>query len=148
MKRLLLLLALAATSAAKAQDWLLGGHQWKAKITETKKDLILSNGLLTRRFRLQPAIACIGYVNENDNEQLIRAVMPEARLIIDGQTIDLGGLTGQKEKAYLREDWIDTLHANGAQATWTTGPIAPPWPGCPWCPRGIELTFTDRKSVV
>jgi len=148
MRCLLLLLAMATTSAAPAQDWLLGGHEWKAKVITTQKDLILSNGLLTRRFRLQPAVACISYINESNNEQLIRAVMPEARLVIDGKTIDLGGLTGQKEKAYLREDWIDTLHANGEQATWSTGPIAPPWAGCPWHPKGIELTFTYKEAQV
>ncbi len=95
-------------------DWLINnkGYVASVKKSETGKDIILSNGLLKRVFRIQPNIACISYENLSNGQQLLRNVKPEAVLTIDGKKVNVGGLYGQKENAYLLPEWIDSFTAN------------------------------------
>jgi len=95
-------------------DWLINdtGYVASVKQSENGKDIILSNGLLERIFRLQPNIACTGYENLSNGQQLLRGVKAEAALIIDGKKINIGGLYGQKEHAYLKREWIDSFTAS------------------------------------
>ena len=96
------------------QDWLITNLATAAGIYKSKdnKEIILDNGLLKRSFRIQPNLACIDFRNLSSGEQLLRAVNPEAKLTIDGKTYNIGGLYGQKEKAYLRKEWIDNFTSN------------------------------------
>ncbi|HRO84402.1 MAG TPA: alpha-galactosidase [Niabella sp.] len=95
-------------------DWLVTPVLKKAKVYTNgdKKDIVLDNGLLQRRFRLSPNLACTEYKNMTTGQQLIRSVKPEARVMIDGKSYNVGGLYGQKEQAYLLPEWIDGLAAN------------------------------------
>lgn len=90
-------------------DWLVNPIPVKAEIyqSEDNKDIILYNGLVKRVFRLKPNIACIDYTNMSNGQQLLRAIKPEARITIDGRDFNVGGLVGQKEKAYLLPEWVD-----------------------------------------
>jgi len=96
------------------KDWLINNKGYVASInkSENGKDLILSNGLLKRVFRIQPNIACISYENLSSGQQLLRNIKPEAVLIIDGKKINVGGLYGQKEQAYLLPEWIGSFTAS------------------------------------
>jgi hypothetical protein len=96
-----------------ATDWLIQPVKATATIykTEDGKDLVLSNGLVKRTFRLQPNLACTDYKNLVNGQELLRAVKPEARLVINGIAYNVGGLYGQKENAYLIPGWLETLHA-------------------------------------
>ena len=62
-----------------------------------------------RSFRLQPNLVCMDYKNLVTGQQLLRAVMPEAVITIDGSDYNVGGLNGQKEKAYLLPEWLETF---------------------------------------
>ena len=90
-------------------DWLIHPVSAKAKIylTPNKKDIILYNGLVKRTFRITPNVVCVGYKNMINGQQLLRSVKPEAKLVIDGYSYNVGGLTGQQENAYLLPEWID-----------------------------------------
>jgi len=90
-------------------DWLVTPVQHKAAIYQKGKDVILDNGLLRRVLRLTPNVACTDYVNLSNGQQLLRAVKPEARLVLDGKTYDVGGLEGQQDNAYLLSDWVDSM---------------------------------------
>lgn len=96
------------------QDWLV--HPVKVKTTvytsSDRKDLIVSNGLIKRSFRLNPNAVCTDYKNLVTQQQLLRAISPEARLIIDQKTYRIGGLYGQNEKAYLKKDWVDQFKSD------------------------------------
>ncbi|SDE58474.1 hypothetical protein SAMN05216464_107262 [Mucilaginibacter pineti] len=98
----------------QAKDWLINNMGYVASITKSEngKELILSNGLLKRVFRIQPNVACVSYENLSNGQQLLRNVKPEAVLTIDGKKINIGGLYGQKEHAYLLPEWIDSFTAN------------------------------------
>jgi hypothetical protein len=94
-------------------DWLVVPVEERADVYQSKngKDIILYNGLVKRVFRLSPNVACVDYKNMSNGQQLLRAVQPEARLIINGKAYDVGGLVGQKEKAYLLPEWVDQYKA-------------------------------------
>jgi hypothetical protein len=98
----------------QTKDWLINNKGYPASITrsENGKSIVLSNGLVKRVFRLQPNVACTGYENLSNGQQLLRAVKPEAELIINGKKINVGGLYGQKENAYLLPEWIDSFTKN------------------------------------
>ncbi len=95
-------------------DWLLHAGTQKAGVYKSKdqKDLILDNGFIKRVFRFHPNLACIDYTNLTNGQQLLRAVMPEARVTVNGGVYNVGGLYGQKEKAYLLPEWIDGFSKN------------------------------------
>ena len=93
------------------EDWLIKQPQQKAEVyaTSDKKNIILYNGLVRRSFRVEPNVACTDFQNMSNGQQLLRAIRPEAILTINGQTFNIGGLQGQKEKAYLTESMVDGL---------------------------------------
>lgn len=94
-------------------DWLLRNESFKANIYRSadNKDLVLSNGLIERKFRIAPDLACYSFKNLSNGQQLIRAIKPEARIVLNGVTYELGGLDGQKELAYLVPEWVDRFTA-------------------------------------
>jgi hypothetical protein len=56
---------------------------------------------------MSPNLTCFDFENLSNGQQLLRAVRPEAVVTINGVAYAVGGLTGQKEKAYLMPSWID-----------------------------------------
>jgi len=115
MKYFILLLCLvslyvnAQNTAPPATDWLLKTASAKAEISLSKdgKDLSLTNGLVKRSFRLVPDLVCFEYKNLKTGQQLLRAVKPEARIVLNGIPYNVGGLYGQTENAYLLPSWLD-----------------------------------------
>jgi hypothetical protein len=91
-----------------AGDWLIQPVQQKASVyvSTDKKDVYLYNGLVKRTFRLSPNVVCTDYKNMITGQQLLRALKPEAVVVINGKEYNVGGLYGQKEKAYLLPEWI------------------------------------------
>jgi len=94
-------------------DWLVQPVQQKAIVYKSySNDIVLYNGLAKRVFRLSPNIVCTDFKNMITGQQLIRAVMPEAVIIINGKTYNVGGLYGQKEKGYLLLASLDSFSNN------------------------------------
>ena len=95
-------------------DWLIDTLDHRARIEKSKngKDIVMTNGLVERTFRLSPNIACISLLNLSSGQQLLRAISPEASIGIDNKVYHVGGLYGQPEKAYLLDEWPDLLHAD------------------------------------
>ncbi|HTE30000.1 MAG TPA: hypothetical protein VK666_06485, partial [Chryseolinea sp.] len=92
------------------------------------RDIILYNGLLTRKFRITPNVACIDFKNMSNGQQLLRAVKPEARVVINHKAYNIGGLVGQTENAYLLPAWVDnmkTAETDFKFKTLSVTPIAP-----------------------
>ncbi len=117
-------------NSAVTNDWLVKPVGTKAGVFRSSdgKDVVLYNGLVKRVFRLGPNLSCTGYANLYTGRQLLRAISPEGRLIIDGKNYNIGGLYGQHQKAYLLPQWIDgfTAGANDFKyAGFTVGPIIP-----------------------
>lgn len=111
MRNLLLLLALLLVLSLKssAQDWLVTPITQRStvKMSANGKAIDIQNSLVSRRIQIQPNAATVSFKNLTTQEEFIRSVRPEARITVNGKTYNIGGLYGQKEHAYLLEEWID-----------------------------------------
>ena len=135
------------------EDFLIKNLTAEANVfrNDRNKELILSNGLISRSFRLSPNAATTSLKILTNQQELIRAVKPEALVTINGFTIKVGGLTGQPNLAFLYPDWIDGLEADPLSFKFSGFKVSEPekrfeWkevrhhaPGTEWPPRGIKL---------
>ncbi len=141
--------------ARPKSDWLIDPSSFVAGAFRGSDDreIVLSNGLISRTWRLSPNAATVGYDNLVTGEAIIRAVRPEAIVELDGGRYDVGGLVGADEQAYMRREWIDALTADPAAFTYsghTVGPTVAPFgwkrvrhaPDAVWPPAGVRLTLT------
>lgn len=142
------------TSPSPETDWLIGPVEARARIEKHRKtgELKLTNGLVSRTLRLAPNGATVGYRNEMTNAAVLRGVKPEAVLTLDGQRIEIGGLKGQPDYAYLDPAWLDAM-TSAPEAFTLAGyeesvPEAPyPWqpkrhsPTAPWPPKAVRVTM-------
>jgi hypothetical protein len=96
-----------------SEDWLV--RQIKEPVRIEKRldgrEIVLSNGLISRTFRLRPNAATVAYDNLMTGESIIRGIKPEAIVELDGQKYEVGGLQGQLEYAYLQAGSIDSLNS-------------------------------------
>lgn len=144
-----------------AGDWLLGAGGHPAAVYRMPGgQLALSNGLITRRFSLEPAAATIGFDNLITGASLLRAASPEAVLLVEGRRIPVGGLTGQPIGNYLSPDWLPDMKADSDALSlfridtmslkerfpWKPHPEWMPAPAA-WPPKGLELVFSYRASA-
>lgn len=147
--------AKTAAGTERAPDWLVDPAPFRAQVRIDPKDpstLHLENGLVRRTFRLSPNAASVDLRNLATGEAVLRAVRPEASIVLDGQPYDVGGLRGQPEQGYLLESWLPSMTADpGAYRfrSYETGPIAERFPWLrkrpaedrPWPPPGIRLVL-------
>lgn len=145
----------AHTTAPPETDWLLDSASFDTQIYRNERgdEIILTNGLIRRTWRVTPNLACIALDDLMSDRSLLRAVRPEARLVIDGEVLHVGGLTGQPNHAYLRDSWVDDLANDPASmqfAGYEVLEIEPrfEWkrvrhhaPDVAWPPPGVHLRF-------
>ncbi|SMC87307.1 alpha-galactosidase [Pedobacter nyackensis] len=139
-QRTLLITALIIAGASQTfaqstlKDWLVNPVKEKAQVIKSAdgKDITLQNGLLKRVFRISPNLACVDYTNLSTGRQLLRSVREEARLVIDGKTYNIGGLYGQKEKAYLQPEWLDGFTAGANDFKYVSYDVKPIKPHLKW----------------
>lgn len=142
---------------APAKDWLIDHQSYIATVTQKEQEITLSNGLLSRSFRIGPNVICTDYRNLVSGEQLLRAVKPEARLTINGHDYMIGGAKGQTQQAYLLPGWLGDLKAGATDFTYISHEVTPispylKWSANRWCsnpkqPTGKELTFSYQAQA-
>lgn len=138
-------------------DWLVTPVTQKAEVITEGKNIILYNGLVKRVFRIEPNVVCIDYKNLSNGQQLLRAVKPEAKIVVNGKTYNIGGLMGQKENAYLLPEWVDkfTVGKDDFVATGHSVSEIKPfvnWKANSWAatqkgPSGKVLTFRYKAQA-
>ncbi|HVT12292.1 MAG TPA: hypothetical protein VHE55_08490 [Fimbriimonadaceae bacterium] len=128
-------------------DWLLDSRPYKAAVYQAKDGLVLSNGLISRTFRVGQG-ATVGLDNLMADESLLRAVRPEATVTVDGTEREIGGLAGQPDLAYLTPEWLDEMRGHGKATYEIVEPEAPvTWkrvrhaPNVPYPPKGVGLVL-------
>ena len=148
-----------AATKISLQDWLVKPVSIKAAIYKTadRKDIILYNGLVKRVFRIQPNVACIDFTNLTNSQQLLRAIKPEAFIIIDGVNYNIGGLHGQKERACLLPAWLDGFTAHDSDFHFLSFEITDlksfiNWKNTNWAmnsrqPTGKTISFLYQSSL-
>ncbi|MDN5202212.1 hypothetical protein QQ008_12580 [Fulvivirgaceae bacterium BMA10] len=144
------------------QDWLVNEPGERARIfrNSNNNELIISNGIISRTFRLAPNAATISFKKLTNQEELIRAVKPEAILNINNMAVEVGGLKGQPNLAFLYPDWVDNLTANPLAFTFKDFSIGEPekrfeWkrvrhhaPDAEWPPKGVHLQMDYQLNDI
>lgn len=139
--------------AAGSPDWLIDPSPYRARVEASadRPELILDNGLLRRVLRITPNAATVSLRHGVTGESLIRGVKPEAVIVIDGRSYDIGGLSGQPNLAFLRPEWEVGLKARPGAFRLVGHQVGVPrermaWkrvrhhaPGVQWPPRGVTL---------
>ena len=92
-------------------DWLISPQPFQTTLTADKEKgtIKLDNGLIRRVWQLAPNAATIALDNLMTGESMLRSVRPEAMIELDGQSIAIGGLSGQYNHAYLTPEWLTTM---------------------------------------
>jgi len=144
----------------RVPDWLVHRASVRAGVYRGGggDELVLDNGLVRRVFRLSPAVATVALDSHMSGASLLRAVEPEATLVVDGEERPVGGLLGQAERAYLRPEFLESMSADpGAFAcdAFEVGETAARFGWArvrhaedrPWPPPGVSLTFHCRAPA-
>lgn len=149
-------LAVLVSATVHAADWLIDPSPFRAVITTNaaESEISLENGLVRRVFKLAPDAATVAFDNLTTGESILRSVRPEARIVLDGKSIEVGGLTGQPVQNFLKPAWLAQMKADPATlhfARLETGRTAArfPWKkhpewlaqDAPWPPPGVALTL-------
>ena len=121
-------------------DWLVQPHTQPAAVQETDNQLILSNGLIQRRFVTAPNFATVDYSNQITETSFLRGIKPEAILTIDGQEYEIGGLKGQPDYAYLDDEWIADFTSDENAFQFQEYRIGKPEARYPWIKRRTETS--------
>jgi hypothetical protein len=138
-------------------DWLVAPARARSAVYRGAHpaEIILSNGLVRRTWRLAPNAATVALDNLVNGQSLLRSVRPEAIVQLQGVKYPVGGLIGQRVHNYLDPRWVDQLAADpgafrlesiGIGKTTARFPWKKqrPWmpQDLPWPPPGAALTFT------
>jgi len=98
--------------AQETNDWLVQKSHEVATVKVDKNNIVLSNGLISRTINVSKNASTTSLKNLNTADEFIRSLRPEARIEIDGNTLNIGGLYGQKEHGYFLEAWLPTLSSS------------------------------------
>ena len=141
--------------AKPSTDWLLDASPYTAGIYKANggKDIVVTNGLVARVFRITPNLATMDYINQMLGETMLRAVSNEGTVMIDSVDYQLGGLDGQFEYGYTKYKWVDSMTIIPGSFRVIDFEIKPlskniqwansRWSGeKSWEPRGKEIIFT------
>lgn len=142
-------------AALSADDWLIDNRGFPARceVNEAQSELVLSNGIVSRRFRLAPNLATTAIQVTATGENLIRAVRPEAIVSLNGQSRTVGGLLGQPNQAFLKPEWLESMTADPAGFRYVDHVVSEPeprlsWkriryhaPAAAWPPEGKRIEF-------
>ncbi|MFI3295633.1 MAG: NPCBM/NEW2 domain-containing protein [Rikenellaceae bacterium] len=94
-----------------SRDWMIDPSFATAGVFRSAdgKNIIISNGLVARTFRILPNLATIDIINHQTGANMLRAVSPEGSVTINNKNYSLGGLMGQPEFGYLQYEWVDAM---------------------------------------
>jgi hypothetical protein len=152
-----LLVAMSATPPPNERtDWLVNQAQARSEVVKEGEAITLTNGLVSRSFKVSPNAATIGFDDLMSGTGLLRATGPEAMLYIDGKPVPVGGLEGQPNRAFLLEEWVKDLKPTPGALVYKGYEIDEPEARIPyatkggsvWRPKGKALTLRFGGSGV
>lgn len=153
----------ALSETLQSDDWLIKNINEPCQLLVKKSTdrltstFRITNGLVSRTFYMSENVACTSYKNLSNDAEYIRAIKPEARLLIDSVWYDIGGLKGQPEKSYLLENWYPQLESKMQSFVLQKVETGQPVERYPWKPKnnavqtdwpakGLRVTMTYRPS--
>ncbi|XP_013417536.1 uncharacterized protein LOC106178765 [Lingula anatina] len=99
----ILWLVLLASGCLSLEDWLIKDINIQTTVTKTEYGTyLMSNGLISREFSLYPDFATIDFQDHHSTQSsILRAIKPEAVIMIDGIQYNIGGFLTNTPTAYL-----------------------------------------------
>lgn len=144
--------AIEAEVGAKP-DWLVASADKPVELKQypDKNEIVLTNDLISRTFRISPNFATVDFRNLITDATVIRGVKPESIIELDGQRFEVGGLKGQPDYAYLDQIWLKQMNSDPEAFQFIGYEVGKPkaryhWQpkrhasDLPWPPRGVTLT--------
>lgn len=141
-------------SPPEQKDWLIDGSSFATKVITESDRIVLTNELVSRTFLLKPDCATISLDNLMTGQSILRAVRPEAEMVLNGKQFAIGGLKGQPVQNYLSPDFIKGMTSDPDAFHYTHHEIGKtkerfPWKRneawssrhLPWPPPGKRITF-------
>lgn len=143
-------------SSNQQNDWLINGEKYTSKVIPSAdgKDLLITNGLIERQFRITPNFASTGIKNLVSGQNYLRAVRPEAQITVNGQKFNIGGLSGQPIQNYLLREWIEKLtndEESFQYVKYTIENIKPRFDWKirkEWIPRDVKWPAAGKELIV
>ena len=143
-------------SSNQQNDWLINGEKYTSKVIPSAdgKDLLITNGLIERQFRITPNFASTGIKNLVSGQNYLRAVRPEAQITVNGQKFNIGGLSGQPIQNYLLKEWIEKLtndEESFQYVKYTIENIKPRFDWKirkEWIPRDVKWPAAGKELIV
>jgi hypothetical protein len=128
-------------------DWLLHGG-FQAKIERHGHELVLSNGLVERRIRIEPFLATTSFLRLDTGQQFVRSTEPEAKLTIDGKEVWLGGTTMAPDRGYLTPAWLENMRPNPLSLTFLGLELVPVSAPVAYTPRNGQKWPVPGKAIL
>lgn len=132
-----------------SEDWLVDGNTRKAEIIQVSENEIqLRNGLVQRTFDLSTNLVCFDFTNLMTGEQLLRTVLPEARITLGGKTYEVGGELNFREKGYFKKEWLSKIESpleNFRYQSFSVSEITPHFPSKIQFWSGQQKAATGKK---
>ncbi len=137
-------------------DWLIDPVPVTTSIynDSDRQEIILSNGLAERRWRIAPNLATVEWKRQDSGQSILRAVRPEGAIRLNGKSFPVGGLSGQKNGSFFTLDEVEAMTADPSSfqlVAIETGPTEArlPWKRAgygaskklDWPPPGKRLRF-------
>jgi hypothetical protein len=137
-------------------DWMVNPSVYRAKINRAGegKEIEMTNGLMSRVFRLSPNLVTTAINNLMTGEGQLRSVRPEASVTINDYEILVGGLHGIPVQNFFLPEWLEQMTVSPQDFHFVKveegRPVARfPWKRrsewstieLPWPPSGIALVF-------
>lgn len=99
----------APASVRPDKDWLLDPSGFVSGVYQKSggKEIVMTNGLVSRVFRVIPNLSTLNIENVMTGESALRAPSTEGSLVLDGRSFPLGGLSGLFEFGYSKSEWVD-----------------------------------------
>jgi hypothetical protein len=128
--------------------------QVKAGKDKQTVQIMLTNGLISRTFFVTDGnLGCTSFRRADKDIEFVRAVKPEVRIRLSGTWVNIGGLIGARDNAFVTPDWLEELvsergsfHLTGIEVGGTVKPYE--WqPKCnapediAWPAKGRRVTF-------
>ncbi len=149
------------SQVAGSKDWLVASESFVARGAKSDdgKAVTIENGCLRARWTIAPDAALVSLEIGDSREQVVRATQPLARVQIDGAAYPVGGLMGQRDRAFLLPSDLTTMTADpnafrcvsfefedmSERLPWPVSARTRPIHGeVHWPPRGVHGVFGFR----
>ncbi|XZE53542.1 LamG domain-containing protein [Planctomycetaceae bacterium SH139] len=75
-------------------------------------DILVTNGLISREFHVADGnLGCTSLRRIDKDIEFLRTIKPETRICLDGNWLEVGGLVGAPDQAFLTPSWLPLLRS-------------------------------------